>query len=39
MGANECRTLKYYTSYDKGGGSGPCKYNVGYFSGIIVKDI
>ncbi len=39
MGANECKALNYYTSYDKGGGSGPCKYNVGYFSGIIKKDI
>ena len=39
MGANECRALNYYTSYDKGGGSGPCKYNAGYFSGIIIKDL
>jgi AmmeMemoRadiSam system protein B len=27
--------LKYYTSYDKGGGTGPCEYSVGYFSGIM----
>jgi len=39
MGANECRSLNYYTSYDKGGGSGPCKYNAGYFSRIFIKDL
>lgn len=27
--------LKYYTSYEKGGGTGPCEYSVGYFSGIL----
>lgn len=27
--------LKYYTSYAKGGGTGPCEYCVGYFSGIM----
>ncbi len=27
--------LKYYTSYAKGGGTGPCEYSVGYFSGIM----
>ncbi|MHA1294115.1 MAG: AmmeMemoRadiSam system protein B [Promethearchaeota archaeon] len=35
--ANKTQVLKYYMSYDKGGGSGPCEYSVGYFSGIIIK--
>ncbi len=35
LGAIKCRDLKYYTSYQKGGGTGPCEYSVGYFSGII----
>jgi hypothetical protein len=36
---NQCKTkaLKYYMSYEKGGGTGPCEYSVGYFSGIIIK--
>ncbi len=29
--------LKYYNSYEKTGGSGPCEYSVGYFSGVITK--
>ena len=37
IGANKCTDLKYYTSYQKQGGSGPCEYSVGYFSGIISK--
>jgi len=36
---NQCKNkaLKYYMSYDKGGGTGPCEYSVGYFSGLIIK--
>ena len=37
LNASKCESLKYYTSYEKGGGSGPCEYSVGYFSGIIRK--
>jgi AmmeMemoRadiSam system protein B len=37
MNAKTCEHLKYYTSYEKGGGTGPCEYSVGYFSGIIRK--
>lgn len=37
LDAKECHALKYYTSYEKGGGTGPCEYSVGYFSGIITK--
>lgn len=37
LGATNCKALKYYTSYEKGGGTGPCEYSVGYFSGIISK--
>lgn len=37
LNANNYKALKYYTSYEKGGGSGPCEYSVGYFSGIICK--
>ena len=37
LNANQCHALKYYTSYEKGGGTGPCEYSVGYFSGIITK--
>lgn len=38
IGATEGKALKYYTSYDKvSGGTGPCDYSVGYFSGILVK--
>lgn len=35
LGAKHAKALRYYTSYDKSGGSGPCNYSVGYFSGII----
>ncbi len=35
LNAKTCEDLKYYTSYEKGGGTGPCEYSVGYFSGII----
>lgn len=35
LGAISARALKYYMSYEKGGGSGPCEYSVGYFSGIL----
>jgi len=37
LNASKCQPLKYYTSYEKGGGTGPCEYSVGYFSGIIIK--
>ncbi len=37
LGANQCDALKYYTSYEKGGGTGPCEYSVGYFSGIVTQ--
>lgn len=38
LGATEAKALKYYTSYDKvSGGTGPCDYSVGYFSGILIK--
>ncbi|MFX1259230.1 MAG: AmmeMemoRadiSam system protein B, partial [Promethearchaeota archaeon] len=37
LNATKCEALKYYTSYEKGGGTGPCEYSVGYFSGIIKK--
>jgi AmmeMemoRadiSam system protein B len=37
LDAKTCESLKYYTSYEKGGGTGPCEYSVGYFSGIIRK--
>ncbi|MBD3253875.1 MAG: AmmeMemoRadiSam system protein B [Candidatus Lokiarchaeota archaeon] len=37
LNASQCKAIKYYTSYEKGGGTGPCEYSVGYFSGIIKK--
>ena len=37
LDANQCNALKYYTSYEKGGGTGPCEYSVGYFSGIVTQ--
>ncbi len=37
LNGTKCKGLKYYMSYEKGGGSGPCEYSVGYFSGIIIK--
>jgi AmmeMemoRadiSam system protein B len=33
----KCKSLKYYMSYEKTGGTGPCEYSVGYFAGVIVK--
>jgi AmmeMemoRadiSam system protein B len=38
LGANQAKSLRYYTSYEKLGGSGPCDYSVGYFSGIISRE-
>ena len=35
LNANNAEVLKYYTSYEKGGGEGPCDYSVGYFSGVM----
>jgi AmmeMemoRadiSam system protein B len=35
LGYKNAKKLKYYTSYEKMGGNGPCDYSVGYFSGII----
>lgn len=37
LGCNKAKKLQYYTSYQKGGGTGPCEYSVGYFSGILQK--
>jgi len=37
LGCTKAEALKYYMSYEKGGGTGPCEYSVGYFSGIIKK--
>ncbi|MEJ2249498.1 MAG: AmmeMemoRadiSam system protein B [Candidatus Lokiarchaeota archaeon] len=37
LGGKKAKKLQYYTSYEKGGGTGPCEYSVGYFSGIILK--
>lgn len=37
LGANAAEKLKYYMSYEKMGGEGPCDYSVGYFSGIVKK--
>jgi len=34
-GAKSAEVLKYYTSYEKMGGSGPCEYSVGYLSAIF----
>ncbi|TXT60283.1 MAG: hypothetical protein BAJALOKI2v1_120065 [Promethearchaeota archaeon] len=38
LGAKHAKALKYYTSYEKMGSSGPCDYSVGYFSGILSKE-
>jgi hypothetical protein len=38
LGATRSKSLAYYTSYEKMGGSGPCDYSVGYFSGIVLKE-
>lgn len=35
LGAVKSEILKYYNSYDKMGGSGPCDYVVGYLSAIF----
>ena len=35
LGYQKAQKLKYYTSYDKMGGQGPCEYSVGYFSGVL----
>ena len=37
MGAIKTEILKYYNSYEKMGGSGPCDYSVGYLSAIFSK--
>jgi hypothetical protein len=37
LNAKKAQKLRYYTSYEKGGGKGPCDYSVGYFSGILKK--
>ena len=37
LGANESQILKYYTSYEKTGGKGPCEYSVGYLSAIFTR--
>lgn len=37
LNSTQFKSLKYYMSYEKGGGTGPCEYSVGYFSGIIIK--
>jgi AmmeMemoRadiSam system protein B len=36
LGAKTGKVLKYYTSYDKMGGNGPCEYSVGYLSAIFM---
>lgn len=35
LGATSSKVLKYYTSYEKMGGKGPCEYSVGYLSAIF----
>ncbi len=37
LGANKAEILKYYNSYEKMGGKGPCEYSVGYMSAIFKK--
>ncbi len=37
LGATNSQTLKYYTSYERSGGKGPCHYLTSFFSGIIAK--
>ncbi|MBN2157208.1 MAG: AmmeMemoRadiSam system protein B [Candidatus Lokiarchaeota archaeon] len=37
MGAKQSNVLKYYTSYEKLGGTGPCEYSVGYLSAIFTR--
>ena len=38
LGYEKTKKLKYYNSYEKMGGTGPCEYSVGYFSGIIFNE-
>jgi len=35
--ATKAEILKYYNSYEKGGGNGPCDYAVGYLSAVFLK--
>ncbi|MHA1339041.1 MAG: AmmeMemoRadiSam system protein B [Promethearchaeota archaeon] len=37
MGATKSEFLKYYNSYEKVGGAGPCDYAVGYLSVVFVR--
>ncbi len=37
IGASKAEILKYYNSYEKMGGKGPCEYSVGYLSAIFRK--
>jgi len=37
MGATKAEFLKYYNSYEKMGGNGPCDYAVGYLSAVFIK--
>ncbi len=37
LGATEGKVLKYYTSYEKMGGKGPCEYSVGYLSAVFTS--
>ncbi len=36
LGATSVNILKYYTSYEKMGGKGPCEYSVGYLSAVFI---
>ena len=37
LGATEGKVMKYYTSYEKMGGKGPCEYSVGYMSAVFTS--
>ena len=37
LGAKSAEILKYYNSYEKMGGEGPCDYSVGYLSAIFKR--
>jgi len=37
LGATNADILKYYTSYEKMGGKGPCEYSVGYLSAVFTR--
>ena len=37
MGATQANVLKYYNSYEKMGGKGPCEYSVGYLSAVFTS--